>query len=272
MVYVLYGTTTLRTEWMPDDAAIVLVHNDDRFDGPLTGRPGVVELRGHGNVGFGAGANLALPELSGTRVIFVNPDTVLDPAHWNALTQAAPHELVSVPLLDSSNQLTVIASPYPSALALLLTAYRVGRILQRGSRLRRYAEWLLGRWGREHAESGGPMTRSLDEVWCSAAVMSVDLERLRQVDGFDPGYFLYFEDVDLCRRLADRFPDMSVRVAEVTPGFHGVGGSVTDRRGQRLVDVHRVRSALRYAEHQRGFAWALTRMLLRGRRAVLERI
>jgi GT2 family glycosyltransferase len=40
--------------------------------------------------------------------------------------------------------------------------------------------------------------------WVMGAAMLVRHDRFDEVGGFDEGYFLYWEDADLCRRLRDR--------------------------------------------------------------------
>src|ERR1700712_3673254 len=40
--------------------------------------------------------------------------------------------------------------------------------------------------------------------WLSGSCLLVDLAAFASVGGFDPGYFMYFEDVDLAERLAER--------------------------------------------------------------------
>ena len=41
-------------------------------------------------------------------------------------------------------------------------------------------------------------------AWLSGSCLLVDLEAFWSVGGFDPGYFMYFEDVDLAERLGRR--------------------------------------------------------------------
>jgi N-acetylglucosaminyl-diphospho-decaprenol L-rhamnosyltransferase len=88
----------------------------------------------------------------------------------------------------------------------------------------------------DHAQSG-PVD------WVSGTCMLVRRTAFEQVDGFDPGFFMYVEDVDLCWRL---------RRAGWTVGYEP-GGRVTHTVGAssqlapyRMILAHH-RSLLRFA-------------------------
>jgi N-acetylglucosaminyl-diphospho-decaprenol L-rhamnosyltransferase len=269
-VYVVYATRTLDLDWLPGDATVVVVHNDESFDrGSLT--RDVVHVDAPGNVGFGAGANLALPHVCGERVVLCNPDVSLGPSHWHALTAGVGQDaVVTVPLHEASGAPTSVCSRYPTPVSHLVSGYRLGRFAPRGSRTRALASRALGSWGRAHDDSltAPAGCWPLAERWVSGAVCSIDATRLRAVGGFDDDYFLYLEDVDLCRRLADTFPGMSAVVADVEPGVHTVGASADgdSRRVERL----RLDSAIRWATRQPGASWSVCAALLRARRRFLR--
>jgi N-acetylglucosaminyl-diphospho-decaprenol L-rhamnosyltransferase len=78
--------------------------------------------------------------------------------------------------------------------------------------------------------------------WLSGSCLLVDLEAFWSVGGFDPGYFMYFEDVDLAERLGRAgwlhvYAPSSVVVHE--------GGHATRRDPHRMRRVHHT-SAFRY--------------------------
>ena len=269
-VYVVYSTRTLDLDWIPDDARVVIVHNDASFDRASPERD-VVHVDAPGNVGFGAGVNLALPHASGERVVLCNPDLSLGPAHWPALTSDVSEDsVVTVPLRDSTGAPTSVCSRYPTPLTHLVSGYRLGRFVPRGSRARATASRLLGSWGRAHDESLTDPSGQwpLSERWISGAVCSIDIERVRRVGGFDERYFLYMEDVDLCRRLDAAFPGMRAVVANTDAGVHAVGG--TGDGDARRVERVRLDSAVRWAEQQSGTAWTACARLLRARRRFLR--
>jgi N-acetylglucosaminyl-diphospho-decaprenol L-rhamnosyltransferase len=88
----------------------------------------------------------------------------------------------------------------------------------------------------------------------------VDLEAFWSVGGFDPGYFMYFEDVDLAALLGRRgWQHVYVPSALVVHE----GGHATRRDPHRMRRVHHT-SAYRYlSEQYRGLRYAPLRGLLR---------
>lgn len=266
VIYVAYGVKTLDLAWLPDDVPVILVHNDDQLDRSLLSDARVVHLGDGSNIGFGAAVNLALPVVETPRVILSNPDTSLCPDHFAALVDADPRELVTIPLIEESGTANSVVNPYWNVVSFVATAHRLGRLVPRGGRARRFVAPLLGAWGRGHVESLDSRTGSwpLSQRWASAAVLSVPTDALRAVDGFDDGYFLYYEDTDLQQRLAAHDETLSIRLADVAPGVHSVGGSVDSAAADGQAAVARIRqsSARRYADRQEGPAWRIAARLV----------
>jgi GT2 family glycosyltransferase len=59
--------------------------------------------------------------------------------------------------------------------------------------------------------------------WVSGACVLLRRDRFLEVGGFDPRYFLYWEDADLCRRLRAR--GYQIRYAPAATAVHRVGAS-----------------------------------------------
>jgi len=252
----VYGVGELDLGWVPASVPVVVVHNDGRLRS--SGDPRTIDIHPGRNVGFGAGINAALRACQqARRLVVVNPDTRLRPEHWAALTAAAPHETIVIPLVDATGRATSVVSRFPTPLATVLTALRAGRLAPRGSRRRRIGARLLGRWGTAHVEgmAARPGTYPAAWWWASGAAFSIDRLRLEAVGGFDEGYFLYFEDTDLGRRIGRTFPDHVVRLARVQPGIHAVGGTAVEAADRHAARCARVASAARYASGEQGWRW-----------------
>lgn len=254
VVFVAYRTESIDCSWIPAEQPVIVVHNDDHLQPDRVDHQTTTHLHPGANIGFGAAVNLAADEAPTKRLVFCNPDTALTKAHWDALA-GTPDEVVTVPLVDDDGQQTSVVSPYWTPLALAVSTFRLGtKLAPLGSRRRQVFGKLAPGWVRNQNQAlQDAGSWSLDSRWVSGAVFSVDRERFRSVGGFDDRYFLYYEDTDLCHRLAESFPDMSVRLADCPPGIHAVGGSSGDRRS--AVELLRRRAAVSYGATQDGLAW-----------------
>jgi N-acetylglucosaminyl-diphospho-decaprenol L-rhamnosyltransferase len=268
-IYVVYRTPHLDLGWIPDEARVIVVHNDASLDPDSCRHPNVHHVVASSNEGFGAGVNLALPLVETTRAVLVNPDMELMRQHWDALAGGGPDEVVTLAVVDRDRHVTSMVNRYPSPAEVVLMGYRVGRWFPRHGHLRPLLARLLGRGGADHVRSLRQPAGQwpLADHWFSAAVCSIDSESLRSIGGFDTTYFLYFEDVDLACRLSTRFPHMTVRVPDLPPAVHAVGGSASG--GSRaVVERHRLDSARRYSSRQSGPAWKAAGAALRLRAAL----
>src|SRR3712207_3003329 len=101
--------------------------------------------------------------------------------------------------------------------------------------------WPANPWtARYRREREAPRERTAG--WLSGSCFLVDLEAFHSVGGFDPGYFMYFEDVDLAARLGERG---WLHVYAPTAVVEHEGGHATRRDPHRMQRVHHT-SALRY--------------------------
>jgi N-acetylglucosaminyl-diphospho-decaprenol L-rhamnosyltransferase len=128
--------------------------------------------------------------------------------------------------------------------------------------------WANNPWTRSYRQSEAAITER-PAGWLSGSCLLLRREAFDSVDGFDPRYFMYFEDVDLGDRLRRKgWLNVYVPTAEV---MH-IGGHSTSKASKRMLLEHH-RSAYRYlADRHRGPAWAPLRVVLRAALAVRARI
>lgn len=265
MIIVAFGITAVDLSWLPAGTPVIVVRNDDLLD--PQGVPDATVITPGENVGFGAAVDLALARVVTARVVLVNPDLYALPAHWEALAGGAEDEVGVVPIVDRSGRPTVVVSRYPGRLATLAGGWRLARFLPRRSLLRGVLLQMTGEAGRDQAAelAGRAVGRfPIATHWASFAFVSLPAAAVRRVGGFGGRYFLYFEDVDLCRRLSGALPAATIVLHELPPAVHHVGEA---GGSERAAEWHRYRSALMWAS-QPGPKWAMTRMLLRLRSIV----
>lgn len=199
-------------------------------------------IRGHGNVGYGAGHDLALSRSGAARHLILNPDVRL---HADAISEGlrflrdhAGVALVTPHVVDQEGRRQFLCKRYPSLLALGLRGFAP-------EGLRRRFRGVLDRYEmRDLAEhevaTGIPIA--------SGCFMLARAEVLRSLGGFSSRYFLYFEDFDLSLRLG--------RVADIAyvPGVRIVHSGGDAARKGRLHQRLFLRSALTFF---RSHGWKL---------------
>jgi N-acetylglucosaminyl-diphospho-decaprenol L-rhamnosyltransferase len=266
VVYVAYRSPCLNLTWVPAGTDIVIVHNDRILD--PAGYPTASHIVNRTNVGFGAAVNQAAARATGSRLILVNPDTCLQPGHWEALSHAMADEVVTVPLKQADGTPTSVVNPYPTLFSLVATGWRLGRTFDPRRRIRRKAGRLLGGYMRGHSHFLGTPSGSwpLADYWVSGAVLSIDRRRFLAVGGFDSRFFLYLEDADLCRRLAAAYPDMRGRIADTDAAIHDVGGSA-----DRSVDLLYLNSVSTWLGSNQSWGSRIARLALAPRSWWLRR-
>lgn len=148
------------------------------------------------NVGFAAAVNRALAATSAEAILLVNPDCAVPPATVRALLQylaANPGVGVVAPRLrDAEGRTAVSAHPF-ERLATVLASRFGGSLLPMAVRRRMAAG--KRRCGYEACHTG---TRAVTVDWVSGACLAIRGSLLRRLGGLDSGYFLYYEDEELC--------------------------------------------------------------------------
>lgn len=197
---------SLREDASPHARRVVVVDNSGNV--PAGAIPGAEIVDGGGNNGFGAAANRGV--------------AALGPGPWAALV-----------ILNNDVE---VAGGYLAAAVAALRAPGVGAAA---------GPVYLDRPGGKLWYAGGGVNFLTGTVWqattpraaareravgfISGAVFAASQEAWRSVGGFDPAYFLYNEDLDLCLRLRRR--GWRLRFAPAMIAVHRVG-AVTGSAGR----------------------------------------
>jgi GT2 family glycosyltransferase len=155
--------------------------------------PQVTLFRSNSNLGFGAANNLALQQAHGRYFVLLNSDAFFAPG---ALALAIQH-MDQTPEcgLGGGHLVSPDGSSQPSARcfhSLLSDFFVLTGLAARFPRSR-----LFGRFDRTWADADLPS--QVD--WVPGAFSIIRPSALRKTGLFDPSFFLYYEEVDLCLRM-----------------------------------------------------------------------
>ncbi|MGN6272332.1 MAG: glycosyltransferase family 2 protein [Protaetiibacter sp.] len=240
---------------------IVVVDNSPEDDGLaaiVAATPGAEVLPARDNPGYGGAVNRGVEALGPTRwVVVSNPDIVVMPGAIDALLAAAerhPDAGTLGPLIRDAD-----GTVYPSA--------RNQPSLRTGIGHAAFVRvWPGNPWTRRYRNDREVSERAAG--WLSGAFLLVDREAFDLIAGFDADYFMYFEDVDLGRRMSQSGRrNYYVPQATVTHA-----GAESTKHVQRAMIIAHHRSAYRFlaSKYSAWYLWPL-RLALRVGLAIRSR-
>jgi N-acetylglucosaminyl-diphospho-decaprenol L-rhamnosyltransferase len=244
--------------------SIVVVDNapgdQDDASGPATGH-NARYLALPQNPGYGGAINAGVRALPGEIdwVLISNPDVVLAPGSIDTLREAGQAD-PSIGAIGPA-VLNPDGSVYPSARAVPSLRTGIGHALFVNL-------WQRNPWTLAYRRESDPSDRARDAGWLSGSCLLVRRSAFDAIGGFDEGYFMYFEDVDLGFRLGRAgYRNVYEPAATVTHvGAHSTGGE-----SARMVAAHHA-SARRFLSKKYAGWWLWpVRVVLRVGLAVRSR-
>jgi N-acetylglucosaminyl-diphospho-decaprenol L-rhamnosyltransferase len=194
---------------------------------------GAKVLENHANLGLSRAINMGVAVTGAPWLLIVNPDTWLSPGSLRRMLATAtsdPRIGCVGPHLANPD-----GSDYP-------TGRRFPSLLMGSLHAALAPVWPDNPATRRYHMAGVDRSRPLTVDWVSGACMLVRRRAFEEVGGFDPGYFMYFEEMDLCLRLHRAgWKVVFDPLAEVK---HVVGGSTRSAPYRKVVHHHA--SALRF--------------------------
>lgn len=139
------------------------------------------------NGGFANGCNIGSKNASGEFFLFLNPDTIATESELEKLLNVARQNpnygIVSCRQVNERGKESLASGPFPHLFN--LTGFQ-----------------------RSFYNRRKPRTASLTPDitfpdWISGSVVMIRRDVFRKIGGFDEDFWMYFEDVDLCRRVRD---------------------------------------------------------------------
>lgn len=140
------------------------------------------------NNGFGRGCNIGLARVKTPYTLFLNPDAEIEPEALDTM----------VSFMDANPRVGVVGP-----------ATRVEEDHEYQATSSLPTPWSVFRASVPLLKPGGdaqpilPGAEPFQTGWVCGAVLMIRTDLARQLGGFDPRYFLYWEEMDLCHRVAD---------------------------------------------------------------------
>jgi GT2 family glycosyltransferase len=214
------------------DGTVTLVERD---------HPEAKVVRRRRNGGLSAAINDGVGASAGEYVVVLNPDVRFDEDVLSSLAAYLPEHpdagIVAPKLLDEDGTVQMSCRSFPGYSTALFNRYSLLTRLFPGNR--RSRDYLMADF--DHAS-----VRDVD--WVSGAALMIPRRVFDEVGGWDPGFFMFNEDVDLCRRVHDR--GYRVVYNPTVAVYHAIG--VSKSRAPRMI-LARHRSMWRYyRKHLRG--------------------
>lgn len=163
-------------------------------------------IRNNRNSGFANGCNLGAREAKGNYLLFLNPDTIISPNTLSTLfTTYRNHPetgILSCLQVDRKNRIFHQKNIFPS----LLNLFGINRFLFRKM---------------------NALFTSREELfypdWVSGALIFISKDWFEKVNGWNEDYWLYFEDVEICKKITQK--NGKIAITRNTTILHEHGGS-----------------------------------------------
>ncbi len=209
----LEAALTALADDFPDDWEIIVVDNESNpadFDLFAARFPWASFIANPNNSGFGHGCNIGVARASGEQLLFMNPDVIATAEHIQKLMAIkAQHNIgiVAPKQVSAAGKAQKVFDDFPSLLNQSKTLKALLRFVFPSKYLNPRAHYSALTWC----------------DWVTGSVLLIDRADFDAVGGWSEDYWMYVEDVDLCRKAHDC--GMSVAYAPEVEVIHAHGGS-----------------------------------------------
>lgn len=169
---------------------IIILDNNSK-DGSCeyikTNYPEIKLIESNDNYGFGKGNNEAVNKAEGEYLLLLNNDTViLDDLGPVLVTLKSDLSIgaIGINMFDGNNKYLPCTGNFPN----ILNMFWMKKI----------------QYSKKEFQTGKFLNREYSVEWLSGSFLLMPKKVYNEVNGFDEDYFMYVEDVDLCKRIAEK--------------------------------------------------------------------
>jgi len=143
------------------------------------------------NFGYGYAVNRGFENSDSNYIVILNSDIILQNDFSKELIKN--YELLNagcfgIELLKPDGKRQNTASSFPNLMTILSNEIKILRIIKK---FRRYTLYF-------------PENKNIHEVsWVTGAFMFVSSNRFKEISGFDEMFFMFYEDIDFCKKLCN---------------------------------------------------------------------
>lgn len=189
----------LKKQTIADQLDIIVIDNHSQDDSigvirnRLSSLPNVTIAESNDNIGYGRGNEIGMKRAESEYILIINPDNELKPDALEIMTKEmnahADIGILAPKLVHEDGTVRDTARTFPTFFDALIKRTFLSTYFTK--RMDRYLQ----------------RTKSVDEArdvdWVVGACMLIRRSLIEQIGGFDPRFFLFFEDMDLCRRARE---------------------------------------------------------------------
>jgi GT2 family glycosyltransferase len=224
--------------------------NDEKFNEFETLFPDIHFIKNSGNNGFANGCNTGAKLAKGDYLLFLNPDTVANEKAiyelWNSAKNNPDFGIVTCTQLNEKGKSYKEIRFFPS-LKTLFGSFRAINTLFTKKKIN---------------QDYNQNKTILFPDWATGAVIFMSVTWFKKVNGWNENYWLYFEDVDICKRVADQGGKVALLKEISILHKHGGASRINIKtkaitKTEVLISQH-----VYFNEHSKGFNRLIIQLLL----------
>ncbi|WP_291101681.1 MULTISPECIES: glycosyltransferase family 2 protein [unclassified Flavobacterium] len=247
----LEALTTIHSNRFSFETIVVDNHsNDGKLEAFETLFPSINFIKNSGNNGFANGCNTGANLAKGDYLLFLNPDTVAGENAiyelWNSAKKNPDFGIVTCTQLNEKGKTYKEVRFFPSLKTLFGSFRAINKLFTRSKIIRDF----------------NPDKTIIFPDWATGAVIFMSVTWYEKIKGWNEKYWLYFEDVDICKRVANQ--GGKVALLRQTSILHKHGGASRINiktkaltKTEVLISQH-----VYFNEHSRGFERLLIQFLI----------